>query len=277
MPARRRKSRPVSRAELRKLFERYHETKDPTTREALILAHRGLASYLAVKFADRGEPLEDLVQVAQIGLINAVDRYDPSRGIEFSTFATPTIVGEIRRHFRDKLWSVHVPRRLRELNRALMQSVDTLSQRLGHSPTITELAEETGVPFDVVLEALEAGRAYTPASLDAERSEEEDGRAGALAEALGREDPHIERLEDRTTIEWALGRLSDREREIVMLRFSKQLPQSEIARRLGVSQMHVSRLQRAAIDRLRALMAEERRSAPSADPDGEPRHGHRDH
>jgi RNA polymerase sigma-B factor len=277
MPARRRKSRPFSRAELRRLFERYHETKDPTAREALILAHRGLASYLAAKFADRAEPHEDMTQVAQVGLINAVDRYDPSRGIEFSTFATPTIVGEIRRHFRDKLWSIHVPRRMRELNRTLMQSVDALSQRLGRSPTITELAEETGVPFDVVLEALEAGRAYTPASLDAERSEEEDSRAGGLADALGREDPDIERLEDRTTIDWALGRLSKREREIVMLRFSTQLSQSEIARRLGVSQMHVSRLQRSAIDRLRALIGGERHSAPSADPDGKPGHGYRDH
>lgn len=274
MLARRRKSRPFSRAEIRQLFERFHETKDPAAREGLILAHRGLASFLAAKFADRGEPLEDLVQVAQVGLINAVDRYDPSRGIEFSTFATPTIVGEIRRHFRDKLWSVHVPRRLRELNRALMQSVDTLSQRLGRSPTITELAEESGVPFDVVLEALEAGRAYTPASLDAERSEEEDGRAGALAEALGSEDPDIERLEDRTTIEWALGRLSDREREIVTLRFSEQLSQSEIARRLGVSQMHVSRLQRAAIDRLRGLICGDRHPASPPGPGGEPQRGH---
>ena len=270
MPARRRKSRPFSRAEIRQLFERFHETKDPAARESLILAHRGLASYLAVKFADRGEPLEDLVQVAQVGLINAVDRYDPSRGIEFSTFATPTIVGEIRRHFRDKLWSVHVPRRLRELNRALMQSVDTLSQRLGRSPTISELAEESGVPFDVVLEALEAGRAYTPASLDADRGEEEDGRAGALAEALGHEDAEIERIEDRTTIEWALERLTDREREIVVLRFTEQLSQSEIARRLGVSQMHVSRLQRAAIDRLRGLIRGERFAPPPTDGDGEP-------
>ena len=272
MPFRGRKSRP-SRAEIRQLFARFHQTKDPGAREALILAHRGLATYLAAKFVDRGEPAEDLVQVAHVGLINAVDRYDPSRGIEFSTFATPTIVGEIRRHFRDKLWSVHVPRRLRELNRALMQSVDALSQRFGRSPTINELAEESGVPFDVVLEALEAGRAYTPASLDAERTEEEDGRAGALSEALGREDPDIERLEDRTTIEWALGRLSDREREIVMLRFSEQLSQSEIARRLGVSQMHVSRLQRSAIERLRALMRGERYSTLPAESGGEPSAG----
>src|SRR5215469_15371162 len=211
MSARRRTRRPLQKAEVRTLFQRLRKTGDPAAREALILAHQSLAVYLARKFGDRGEPLEDIIQVAQIGLIKAVDRYDTTRGIEFTTYATPTIVGEIKRHFRDKLWSIRVPRRLRELNYALMRSVETLSQRLGHSPTIAELAEESGVPFDVVLEALEAGRAYSPASLDAERTEEEDGRTGALTEALGREDPDIERLEDRTTIEWALGRLSDRE------------------------------------------------------------------
>ena len=265
MPVRRKGRPPVSRTEIRKLFERFRQTGDPAARDALILAHQRLAIYLASKFADRGEPLEDLVQVAQIGLINAVDRYDLTRGLEFSTFATPTIVGEIRRHFRDKLWSVHVPRRLRELNRVLMRSVEALSQRLGRSPTISELAEETGVPFDVVLEALEAGRAYAPTSLDAEGAEEEDGRTGALLESLGHDDAALEQLEDRATVEWALGHLPDREREIVTLRYSKQLSQGEIARRLGVSQMHVSRLQRSALDRLRALI-----TGASSGPDGEP-------
>lgn len=254
MPVRRTGRRPASRTEIRKLFERFRQTGDPAARDALILAHQRLAVYLASKFADRGEPLEDLIQVAQIGLINAVDRYDLSRGLEFSTFATPTIVGEIRRHFRDKLWSVHVPRRLREVNRVLMRSVETLSQRLGRSPTIAEMAEETGVPFDVVLEALDAGHAYAPISLDADGADEEDGRTGALLESLGREDAALEQLEDRTTLEWALRNLPDREREIVTLRYSTQLSQGEIARRLGVSQMHVSRLQRVALDRLRALI-----------------------
>ncbi len=264
MPVRRKGRDPVSRTEIRKLFQRFRETGDPAARDALILAHQRLAIYLAGKFADRGEPLEDLVQVAQIGLINAVDRYDLTRGLEFSTFATPTIVGEIRRHFRDKLWSVHVPRRLRELNRVLMRSVETLSQRLGRSPTISELAEDTGVPFDVVLEALEAGRAYAPTSLDADGTGEEDGGTGALLESLGREDAALEQLEDRTTLEWALGNLPDREREIVTLRYSAQLSQGEIAQRLGVSQMHVSRLQRAALDRLRVLI-----TGASSGPDGE--------
>jgi len=271
MPVRRRGRRPVSRTEVKKLFERLRQTGDPSARDALILAHQNLAIYLAGKFADRGEPLEDLVQVAQIGLINAVDRYDLSRGLEFSTFATPTIVGEIRRHFRDKMWSVHVPRRLRELNRVLMRSVETLSQHLSRSPTIAELAEDTGMAFDVVLEALEAGRAYAPTSLDAQSAEEDESRSGGLLESLGREDTALEHLEDRATLEWALSKLPDREREIITFRYSKQLSQGEIARRLGVSQMHVSRLQRSALDRLRILiLGTPADPQPSAGPDGQP-------
>jgi RNA polymerase sigma-B factor len=238
---------------VRALFKRLHKTGDRSAREALIFSHENLAVFLARKFGDRGEPLEDIIQVAQIGLIKAIDRYDPGRGIEFTTYATPTVVGEIKRYFRDKMWSIRVPRRLRELNYALMRSIETLSQTLGRSPTIAELAEETGTPFDVVLEALEAGRAYTPASLDAE-PEEESERSVALVESIGAEDAALERLEDRASLEWALGRLSDRHKKIVQLRFYERLSQVEIARRLGISQMHVSRLLREALGRLRALI-----------------------
>jgi len=262
MPAPRRRRR-LEKAEVRALFVRLRRTRDPAAREALILAHENLAIYLARKFADRGEPLDDIIQVAQMGLIKAIDRYDPGRGIEFTTYATPTIVGEIKRYFRDKLWSIRVPRRLRELNYALMRSVETLSQRLGHSPTIAELAEDTGVPFDVVLEALEAGRAYSPASLDAEAVEEGSDRAVSLLESIGGDDSTIERLEDHATLEWALGMLSDRHGEIVRLRFYEQCSQAEIARRLGISQMHVSRLQREALGRLRALITGRASTTPA--------------
>ena len=255
MAVRRRHRRPLSRTEIRSHFERLRRDNDPAAREALILAHESLAVYLAGKFSDRGEPLEDLVQVAQIGLINAVDRYDPARGIEFATFATPTIVGEIRRHFRDKLSSIRIPRGLREVNQTLMRSVDMLSQRLGRSPTIQELVDETGIPFDAVLEALEAGRAYTPASLDADGAEEDGDRTATLLESLGREDEAFQRLEDRATLAWAIGRLPPREREIVSLRFFERLSQGQIAAILRVSQMHVSRLQRTALERLRAFIA----------------------
>jgi RNA polymerase sigma-B factor len=251
MPAR----RLLSKTETRELFHRLRQTQDGAAREALILAHQRLAIYLARKFADRGEPLDDIIQVARIGLIKAVDRYDPARGIEFTTYATPTILGEIKRYFRDKLWPLHVPRRLRELNFALMRSVENLSQRLGRSPTISELAEESGVPFDAVIEALEAGKAYSPISFEGEGTEETDQeRATSLVELVGEEDATIERWEERDALEYALRRLPARLREIVELRFYEHLSQAEIGRRLGISQMHVSRKLREALGRLRALI-----------------------
>jgi RNA polymerase sigma-B factor len=251
MPAR----RLLSKTETRELFHRLRETQDTSAREALILAHQRLAIYLARKFGDRGEPLDDIVQVARIGLIKAVDRYDPGRGIEFTTYATPTILGEIKRYFRDKLWPLHVPRRLRELNYALMRSVEELSQRLGRSPTITELAEEAGMPFDAVIEALEAGKAYSPISFDGEGAEDIDQeRATSLADMIGELDATIEQWEDRDALEYALRRLPDRMREIVRLRFYEHFSQAEIGRRLDISQMHVSRKLREALGRLRSLI-----------------------
>ena len=247
--------RPHSKHHAQQLFQRLRQTGDPAAREALILAHERLAVYLAKKFADRGEPLEDIIQVAQIGLIKAIDRYDQTRGIEFTTYATPTIVGEIKRHFRDKLWPLHVPRRLRELNYALMRSVERLSQQRGRSPTIEELAEEAGVPFDVVLEAMEAGRAYAPASLEAESSDDNtNDRVTSLAELVGDRDPMLGRLEDHEVLQWAMRRLPKPLQEIVQLRYFSHLSQVEIAERLGISQMHVSRKLRESLDRLRSLM-----------------------
>jgi RNA polymerase sigma-B factor len=258
MVGRRRTRRLLDKAEVRALFQRYHTARDPALRDELVLAHESLAIYLARKFADRGEPLEDIVQVSQIGLLKAIDRYDATRGIEFTTYATPTIVGEIKRHFRDKLWAIRVPRRLRELNYTLMRAVETLSQQIGRSPTIPEIAEATGVPFDDVLEAMEVGRAYSLISLDAEAPEGDEDHAVSLVESVGGEDQALEHLEDRATLEWALGMIPDRAREIVRMRFFQDLSQAEIARRLGISQMHVSRILREALTRLRALISDRR-------------------
>lgn len=235
------------------LFLRYWHTRDPAVREELVLAYGGLASYLARKFGYRGEPLEDLQQVAQVGLLNAIDRFDPTRGMEFSTYATETIVGEIKRHFRDKTWMVHVPRRLRELNNSLMRVVDTLTTRLGRSPTIAEIAEHAGVSFEDTVEALEVGRAYNPVSLDAEVGGAEED-AAALRDQVGVQDPALATLEDRSTVEQALQRLPQREQSVLRMRFYQELSQAEVARRLGISQMHVSRLQRDALQRMRALV-----------------------
>src|SRR3990172_3586708 len=242
------------KAALRALFVKFAESRDPAIREELVLSHSSLAAYLARKFANRGEPLEDLTQVAHIGLLKAVDRFDPARGIEFSTYATVTIVGEVKRHFRDKVWAGRIPRRLRELNNSLMKSVELLSQRLGRSPTIPEIAEETGVPFEEVVEALELGRAYNPASLDAELAEGAEDHGTSLMDYLGGEDPELVRLEDRHTLEDALQNLPERQHEILRLRYYEAMSQADIARKLGISQMHVSRIQRDALKRLRELI-----------------------
>jgi len=258
MSVRRRGRRVLDKAEVRALFQRFHKTRDATVREELVLSHESLAVYLARKFADRGEPLEDIIQVAQIGLLKAIDRYDPTRGIEFTTYATPTIVGEIKRHFRDKLWAIRVPRRLRELNYTLMRAVEELSQRLGRSPTIPEIAKFTKVDFEDVISALEVGRAYSLVSLDAEPGDGDDEHSVPLLESVGDEDAALEHLEDRATVEWALGRLPARARQIVRMRFYEDLSQAEIARRLDISQMHVSRILREALARLRSLMSDRR-------------------
>jgi len=226
------------RDHVRELFRRFRETGDPEVRQELIEAHLGLVEYLARRFAGRGEPLEDLVQVATIGLIKAVDRFDPDREVEFSTYATPTIAGELKRHFRDKGWAVRVPRRLQELNLQLGEIIGQLSQKLGRSPTVAEMAEGAGTTEEEVLEGLDSAHAYTLTSLDAPTGEEDL----ALREQIGSEDETLELLEYRTSLMPLLDQLPPRERTMLYLRFFKGMTQSEIADRLGISQMHVSRL-----------------------------------
>jgi RNA polymerase sigma-B factor len=226
------------RDHVKALFRRYRETQDLEVRQELIEAHLGLVEYLARRFAGRGEPLEDLVQVATIGLIKAVDRFDPDREVEFSTYATPTIAGELKRHFRDKGWAVRVPRRLQELNLQLGEIIGQLSQKHGRSPTVAEMAEAAGTTEEEVLEGLDSAHAYTLTSLDAPTGEEDL----ALREQIGTEDETLELLEYRTSLEPLLEQLPPRERTMLYLRFFKGMTQSEIADRLGISQMHVSRL-----------------------------------
>jgi RNA polymerase sigma-B factor len=245
----------VDKQTIRALFERARRAPDAKTRERLVLAHQHLVTYLARKFANRGQPLEDLIQVAYMGLLKAIDRYDPSRGIEFTTYATPTIIGEIKRYFRDHTWSIRVPRRLRELNYKLMRIVQELSQTLGRSPTIQEVADAAGVPFDDVLEAMDVGHAYSLVSIDADPASGDEGHNPALLDAMSQEDRALEHFEDQATLEWALGMLAERPREIVRMRYYEDLSQAEIARRLGISQMHVSRILREALARLRMLVS----------------------
>jgi len=240
---------PDRRQELREQFAAYAASREPALREELVEAYLGLAEYLARRFANRGETLDDLVQVASLGLLKAVDRFEPERGIEFSTYATYTIVGELKRHFRDKGWSVRAPRRMQELYLQLGKVVPALGQELGRSPTIAELAMEVKVSEEEVLEALEAGQAYRSASLDAPAGGDEGDTIGAR---LGGEDSSLEDAENRATLSPLLGQLAPRERLIVHLRFFDGLTQSEIASRLGISQMHVSRLLARSVEQLRS-------------------------
>jgi RNA polymerase sigma-B factor len=230
----------ADRARARELFERFRNDGDPKIRDELVEMHLPLVEYLARRFRNRGEPLDDLVQVATIGLIKSVDRFDTERGVEFSTYATPTIVGEIKRHFRDKGWAIRVPRRLQELKLALTKATSELSQQLGRSPTIAELAGHLGLHEEEILEGLESANAYSAISLDSPDSGDED--APAVADTLGHLDDALESVEYRESLKPLLEKLPAREKRILMLRFFGNMTQSQIAGELGISQMHVSRL-----------------------------------
>lgn len=231
-------------------FSIYRRTGDRRVRDELVEEHAPLAHFLAGRFANRGEQRDDLVQVALVGLFKAVERFDPDRGLQFSTFATPTILGELKRHFRDRGWAVRVPRRVQELHLQLGRIVSALGQEKGRSPTPGEVAERAGVSEESVLEAMEAGSLYRLVSLDGSVTTDDEG--GELASCLGDDDPEFERVEHRAEITELLNVLPERERRIVELRFFESMTQSEIAEHVGVSQMHVSRLLTRSLERLRA-------------------------
>ncbi|MFJ8474948.1 RNA polymerase sigma factor SigF [Kitasatospora sp. NPDC094011] len=224
-------------------------------RDTLIELNLPLVRYASARFRSRNEPMEDIVQVGTIGLIKAIDRFDPERGVEFPTFAMPTVVGEIKRFFRDTSWSVRVPRRLQELRLALTKAGDELSQRLDRSPTVAELAVCLGVSEEDVVEGLAVGNAYTASSLDSSPGEEDS--EGPLAERLGYEDLALEGVEYRESLKPLLAKLPPRERRIIMLRFFGNLTQSQIGEEIGISQMHVSRLLTRTLTQLRAGLINE--------------------
>ncbi len=236
---------------LNRTFLEFAATRRPELRDELIEAHLGLAEYLARRFANRGEPLDDLVQVASLGLVKAVERFDPARGLEFTTFATPTIVGELKRHFRDKGWAVRVPRRVQELHLRVTGVIDDLQLELGRSPTVAEIAVRAGTSEDEVIEAVDAGSAYRSSSLDASRGDDEE--SPGLIGQLGDFDPGLARAESRAGLNPLLAELPQREQLMLFLRFYEGKTQSEIAQRLGISQMHVSRLLSRSLERLREL------------------------
>lgn len=222
-------------------------------RDELVTMHMALVEHLARRFRDRGEQHEDLVQVGTIGLIKAVDRFDPLRGVEFSTYATPTILGEIRRHFRDRGWAIRVPRRLQEMRIALGRATGELTQTLGRAPTVAELAQHLGLTEDDILEGIESAQAYSTSSLDAGDGDD-DGMS--IADTMGFEDDGLEAVENRAALAPLLAMLPERDRHILMLRFFHSMTQSQIAEEIGISQMHVSRLLTRSLAVLREALTE---------------------
>lgn len=233
----------------RELFRRYKEDGDMEAREQLVMSHLNLVRFLANKFKNRGEPLDDLVQVGYLGLLKAIDRFDPDRGLEFTTYATPTILGEIKRHFRDKGWSVRIPRRLQELSAKVNQATDSLTTQLQRSPTIQEIADYLDASVDEVLEAMESSSAYSSVPLEGTGSSENDD-APSVIDRYGSEDNELAFTDDRLVIEEALKGFSPREREVIELRFLKGMTQIEIAEQLGISQVQVSRLLRRTLKKI---------------------------
>lgn len=243
-----------------RLLERYREQGDLRAREELIARLLPLARRLAGRYRNSGESQEDLEQVASVGLIKAVDRYEPEVG-PFARYAVPNILGELRRHFRDKGWAMHVPRAVQENFLRVNQATERLSVRLARTPTPRDIADATGMSLEDVVEAIDAGRSYSPAALDAPQASDDEGRL--LGDTLGDVDEHYDYIEIGASIGPAFGALPEREQRILHLRFFEDLTQSEIAERIGVSQMHVSRLLRRALERLHEQVAE-------ADGDGAP-------
>jgi RNA polymerase sigma-B factor len=236
-----------------RLFERYQHNDDAVARDELIRRCLPLARSLASRYARASEPLDDLVQVACVGLIKAVDRYDPSRGTAFSSFAVPSILGELKRHFRDHGWATRVPRPLQERVLVVNAAVEELVTTLGRAPKPREVAAATGLRIEQVLESMEAATAHDSVSLDAPLSRGDDGGTATYAESVGELDPRLELVEYRSVVAATFQALPERERQVLTLRFEEDLTQSEIAARIGISQMHVSRLIRRALGRLQAV------------------------
>ncbi len=235
------------------LFAQWKQSGDPQIRERLILSQRSMVIYLARRFMDRGELFEDVLQIGMVGLINALDGFDNARGIRFSTFAIPSISGEIRRYFRDKVWGMRVPRRMQELYSQIQNRIDSLTQKLDRAPTYAEIALELGVEVEEVVETMEMGSALDPQSLDDPVFGEE---GTSVADTVGGLDPDLVAYEEHSSLQMALAQLTEKERHVLELAYFQGHSQADIARQMGVSQMHISRLLRRALSQLRQLLEE---------------------
>jgi RNA polymerase sigma-B factor len=241
------------------LFASYADSEGRIDRDGVVERFLPLARQLAARYSGPSDPFDDIYQVACLALVKAVDRYDPGRGVAFSSYAVPTMVGEIKRYFRDRTWAVHVPRDLLEAALAVERQSEDLLTRLGRQPTVTEIADRLGMTEEEVLEAREAGRARRTTSMEERRGPAGDDDTATLADRLGSAEDGFERAEQRATLEQLVQCLSERDREVLRLRFQEDLTQVEIGMRMGISQMHVSRLLRSAVDRLRTVALHEPR------------------
>lgn len=248
-------------ADERALLRRYAQDPTPAVREELVERFMPLARRLASRYAGGAEPFDDLLQVASVGLVKSIDRYDPERGTAFSTFAVPTILGELKRHFRDRGWSVHVPRDVQERILKVERATSELPARLGRAPTVADIAEQLEVSEEEVLEAMHASLGHHSISMEATSAGPDGDEPAPLRERLGTEDLGFDTVEYGVAIGETLDEISDRDRKILHLRFAEDLTQSEIAERVGVSQMHVSRILRATLQRLREAVREENEEA----------------
>jgi RNA polymerase sigma-B factor len=248
----------ATRARSAQLFALLGDTSGPgqrqQAREDLVHLHLPLVHHCARRFRNRGEPFDDLVQVGTIGLLKSIDRFETERGVEFSTYATPTIIGEIKRYFRDKGWAIRVPRRLQELRMQITSATAELTQSLGRSPTARELAGAIGCSVEEIVEGLESSHAYATLSLDANDDHDE---GGSMLDVIGVDDDNLEHVEIRESLKPLLEGLEAREKRILLLRFFKNMTQSQIAEEIGISQMHVSRLLTRTLAQLRSSMGEE--------------------
>ena len=236
---------------VQELLELWRECGDPAARDRLVMDHLSLVRRLCRRFYRLGEPMDDLVQVGTIGLIKAINKYDPERGNHFVSFAVPVVVGEIKNYFRDHGWAVKLPRKLQQQKLAVDRSVITLTQSLGRAPTVPDIAQYTGFSHDEVYETFEAERYGKPLSLDAQYDGDDSEDSSTILDYLGKVDPELEGLVDKLDLKTALGEVDPREKAIIYLKFYSGLSQSVIAQRLGISQMHVSRLQRNALSKLK--------------------------
>lgn len=246
------RNRVLTRRQIELLFERWQNDHDRSARDELVERFLPLARKLARRYSGAREPFEDLLQVASLGLVKAVDRFDSSRGTAFSSFAVPTILGELKRYFRDLGWAVHVPRGAQERAVKVEEAQQQLSARTGHAPTVSEIAEYLEYSIEEVLEALETSRAHHASSLDAPY-DDGDGESGTVVDSFGADDPDLRFADERVTVGAAARHLSEREREVLALRFVHDLTQTQIAERVGVSQMQVSRILRRSIAQLSEL------------------------